>query len=62
MPASMDREAKDLVERLLLKDPRRRLGSLNGWLDVKSHSYFKDIEWDNLDSLKVMRPNLFSSL
>nr|KYP65102.1 Phototropin-2 [Cajanus cajan] len=38
-------EARDLIEKLLVKDPRRRLGSLKGATDVKRHAFFYGIKW-----------------
>ncbi|TKY49331.1 Serine/threonine-protein kinase WAG2 [Spatholobus suberectus] len=38
-------EARDLIERLLVKDPRRRLGCAKGATDVKRHAFFDGIKW-----------------
>ncbi|XP_016486524.2 serine/threonine-protein kinase WAG1-like [Nicotiana tabacum] len=38
-------EAKDLIERLLVKDPRRRLGCARGATDIKRHPFFAGIKW-----------------
>lgn len=40
-------EARDLMERLLVMDPARRLGA-NGADEVKAHPFFRGITWDNL--------------
>lgn len=37
--------ARDLIKRLLVKDPRRRLGSTRGASDIKKHPFFKNINW-----------------
>lgn len=37
--------AKDLMHRLLTKDPRTRLGSTRGSADIKAHPFFKGINW-----------------
>lgn len=37
--------ARDLIKRLLVKDPRRRLGSARGSADIKKHPFFKNINW-----------------
>ncbi|XVE52840.1 hypothetical protein DITRI_Ditri02bG0156600 [Diplodiscus trichospermus] len=38
-------EAKDLIEKLLVKDPRRRLGCAKGAQDIKKHPFFDGIKW-----------------
>ena len=38
-------EARDLIERLLMKDPRRRLGCTKGATEIKRHPFFDGIKW-----------------
>ncbi|KZV28209.1 protein kinase PVPK-1-like [Dorcoceras hygrometricum] len=38
-------EARDLIEKLLVKDPRKRLGCARGATDVKRHPFFNGIKW-----------------
>ncbi|XP_073126159.1 serine/threonine-protein kinase WAG1-like [Henckelia pumila] len=38
-------EARDLIEKLLVKDPRRRLGCAKGATDIKRHPFFDGIKW-----------------
>ena len=38
-------EARDLIERLLVKDPRRRLGCTKGATEIKRHPFFDGIKW-----------------
>ncbi|KAL6554333.1 Serine/threonine-protein kinase wag1 [Orobanche minor] len=38
-------EARDLIEKLLVKDPRRRLGCVRGATDIKRHPFFNGIKW-----------------
>ncbi|GLJ23605.1 hypothetical protein SUGI_0447050 [Cryptomeria japonica] len=46
---------RDLIQRLLIKEPRKRLGfSCNGADNVKKHSFFAGLDWDSVD--KVSRP------
>ncbi|CAN4103078.1 unnamed protein product [Withania somnifera] len=40
-----DTEARDLIEKLLVKDPRRRLGCDRGATDIKRHPFFAGIKW-----------------
>ncbi|CAB4055415.1 RPS6KB [Lepeophtheirus salmonis] len=46
-PSYMTPDAKDLIRKLLRKCQNKRLGSNNG-SDVKSHPFFRDIEWDKV--------------
>jgi len=43
--------AKDLVSRLLSKDPRSRLGRQSA-NDVKGHEFFVGVEWSSLVTAK----------
>jgi protein-serine/threonine kinase len=45
-----DAAARDLIARLLDKDPRSRLGSRRGAADVKSHAFFKGLNFALLRS------------
>ncbi|XP_042509451.1 serine/threonine-protein kinase WAG2-like [Macadamia integrifolia] len=40
-----EEEARDLIQRLLVKDPRRRLGCAKGATDIKKHPFFHGIKW-----------------
>nr|VDD59972.1 unnamed protein product [Brassica oleracea] len=48
----MSYEARDLIDRLLTKDPHQRLGA-RGAAEVKQHIFFKDINWDTLPKQKA---------
>ncbi|CAN1841453.1 Serine/threonine-protein kinase WAG1 [Linum perenne] len=37
--------AEDLIDKLLVKDPRRRLGSSKGATDIKRHRFFEGVKW-----------------
>jgi serum/glucocorticoid-regulated kinase 2 len=41
---SLNEELKDLINKLLKFKPEQRLGA-NGFDEIKSHSFFKDIDW-----------------
>lgn len=49
-PADMDAQAKDLISKLLVKNPTQRLGSdeLGGFATVKKHPFFQGQNWDTL--------------
>ncbi|KAL2328820.1 hypothetical protein Fmac_022247 [Flemingia macrophylla] len=49
----------DLVERLLVKDPTRRLGYARGAAEIKQHDFFRGVRWDLLT--EVVRPPFIPS-
>ncbi|XP_061359406.1 serine/threonine-protein kinase D6PKL1-like [Gastrolobium bilobum] len=38
-------QARDLIRRLLIKDPERRFGSVKGAAEIKQHSFFEGLNW-----------------
>jgi len=48
-------ECKDLLEKLFVVDPKKRLGA-GGSHEIKEHPFFKDIDWEQLQSLAVVPP------
>ena len=53
-PSRISSEAKDLLDGLLVKDPRFRLGGgLNDAKDVMNHIFFASIDWNLLLLKKV---------
>ncbi|KAK9760971.1 hypothetical protein K7432_014489 [Basidiobolus ranarum] len=53
----LDEDTMSFVAGLLQRDPVNRLGSgANGAEDVKSHPYFKDVDWDLLYSKQIPSP------
>ncbi|KAM6584003.1 hypothetical protein CsatB_011005 [Cannabis sativa] len=38
-------EARELIQKLLVKDPRRRLGCARGATDIKRHPFFDGVKW-----------------
>ena len=43
-PKDIDTDAKDLIEKILVKDPKKRIGyGSKDYKEIKSHIYFKDI-------------------
>jgi serine/threonine protein kinase len=56
-PSYFDPMAKDLLKRLLTSDLSKRYGNLkDGSNDIKSHPWFKGIDWDKLIKLEVQAP------
>ncbi|XP_065870863.1 3-phosphoinositide-dependent protein kinase 2 [Euphorbia lathyris] len=48
-PNYFSEEARDIIDRLLDIDPSRRPGAgSDGYASVKTHPFFKGIDWDNL--------------
>lgn len=45
LPLQIAKPAKDLIVKLLEKTPSRRLGFQNDAEDLKSHEFFKSIDW-----------------
>ena len=58
-PNLLGNVGKDLVESLLIKDPKKRLGATHGIEDVKSHPLFAEIDWVKLrrrDTIPPFKP------
>ena len=55
VPAGLSQECKNLLRDLLQKDPSKRLGSVNDSEDIKSHEFFKGVDW-NFVYNKGLRP------
>ena len=48
-------EAKDLINKLLNKDPLKRIGyGQNGYQLLKNHEYFKDLDFKRLKDNKIV--------
>ena len=53
----LSKEAKDLLNKLFIKDPEKRLGSgPNGVNDIKSHIFFSSINWESILEKKIKPP------
>uniref|UniRef100_A0A4W6F1T9 Ribosomal protein S6 kinase n=1 Tax=Lates calcarifer TaxID=8187 RepID=A0A4W6F1T9_LATCA len=56
-PAMIGPTAQDLLRKLLVKDPHKRLGSgPRGAEDIKAHPFFKGLNWADLAQKKVSSP------
>ena len=49
-------EIKDLLKKMLDKDPKKRIGINNDKSDLKNHEFFKDINWDDIANKKINPP------
>ena len=55
------KEIKDLIKKLLEKDPNKRLGKKNGIEEIKTHSFFRDLNFDLVKKKKLkplFKPNV----
>jgi len=59
VPEEMSEDAKDLIDKLLARDPSKRLGT-NSASEVKAHPFFSNIDWDTFleKSLEYYKPFL----
>ncbi|KAJ8910959.1 hypothetical protein NQ315_017404 [Exocentrus adspersus] len=51
-----DQSLSDLIDKLLQKDLRMRIGSKNGLIDVMNHPFFKDINWEDVRNFRNVPP------
>ena len=51
---SISNTAKDLIIKLLEKNPKRRLGSINGSKDILNHKFFRNLNVKLIEQKKVM--------
>ena len=54
-PALVNKTAQDLINKLLRLNPDQRLGA-KGVHEIKQHSWFHAISWDNVKVKKVGAP------
>ena len=51
-----DNDFKDLIQKMLVKDPSKRLDK---YLKIKDHPFFRDFDWERLVSLDLPAPYTF---
>ncbi|KAK3240854.1 hypothetical protein CYMTET_49339 [Cymbomonas tetramitiformis] len=57
IPSEISADGRDVIRRLLVKDPTARLGAgRKGWVELKSHRWFRGIDWDLLLWRRVQAP------
>ncbi|XP_054711276.1 ribosomal protein S6 kinase alpha-5-like [Uloborus diversus] len=57
IPENLSPEVKDFIRRLLVKDPKKRLGGgLSDSEELKQHKFFKTLNWDDLSQKKIQAP------
>lgn len=55
IPDGWSKDVVDLVNRLICRKEENRLGK-QGAQSVKSHPWFKDIEWEELENHRIKAP------
>ncbi|MCL7028167.1 hypothetical protein MKW94_024492 [Papaver nudicaule] len=45
-------KVQDLISKLLVKNPKKRIGSLKGAVEIKRHEFFKGVNWALIRSVK----------
>ena len=56
-PNFLSKEAVDILTKLFIKDPEKRLGrGPNGLEDIKSQPFFSSINWDSILEKKIKPP------
>eukprot|EP00743_Colponemidia_sp_Colp-15_P005750 GILK01006180.1.p1 GENE.GILK01006180.1~~GILK01006180.1.p1 ORF type:complete len:787 (+),score=133.05 GILK01006180.1:35-2362(+) len=59
----ISKDARDLIKKLLHKDPERRLGSVDGASEIRAHPFFKNIDWPLILNVQPpIIPNRTSSI
>uniref|UniRef100_A0A8C1KHE4 Protein kinase C n=1 Tax=Cyprinus carpio TaxID=7962 RepID=A0A8C1KHE4_CYPCA len=58
IPRSLSVKAASVLKGFLNKDPKERLGCQvqTGFTDIKSHTFFRSIDWDQLEQKQVTPP------
>lgn len=55
-PARFGEVLKDLISKLLNRDPRQRIGSVKGMEEVKSHPWCEGIDWNVVEKKGITPP------
>jgi len=61
MPMFLSEGLRDLIQKLLVKDPTKRLGA-NGAQEIMNHEFFKKIDWDEVETMQTKPPIIPSFL
>jgi serine/threonine protein kinase/ankyrin repeat protein len=56
---TLSAEAKDLLSGLLRPNHKTRLGAKNGIDEIKSHAFFREVDWNALASCSISPPIIF---
>ncbi|KAI5170316.1 hypothetical protein PAEPH01_1331 [Pancytospora epiphaga] len=61
IPSGISAQAKDLIERLLMKEGEYRLG-FNGIEEIMKHPFFRETDWEKIQRLEIegpIKPSLY---
>ncbi|XP_068918407.1 ribosomal protein S6 kinase alpha-5-like isoform X3 [Tenebrio molitor] len=57
IPDSLGKDVADFISKLLVKDPRKRLGGGEGdATELKKHPFFKSLDWNKLSQKEIPAP------
>lgn len=56
IPQSFSAPAKDLLKKLLKKNPEKRIGSTTDSAELKAHEFFADINWEKVLNKEILPP------
>ncbi|CRL03025.1 CLUMA_CG016465, isoform A [Clunio marinus] len=56
IPATIGKDARDLITKLLDKNPDTRCGSKNDAMDLKNHDFFRKLDWKKLEEKGLYYP------
>ena len=52
---------RDVLQKLLVKDPSKRLGTQRGMQDIKEHEFFAGVDWEKVGRKEQQPPNAYLS-
>jgi serine/threonine protein kinase len=55
-PSHLSKHAKHLIQGLLHKDPSKRLGFENEFLEIKTHPFFSGLSWQKVERKEYKAP------
>lgn len=57
IPEDLSLEVRDFIQKLLVKNPRKRLGGgPTDALELKKHNFFKGLDWEKLSKKQILAP------
>jgi serine/threonine protein kinase len=58
IPVGISDECTDFIKKLLIRNPKTRLGAKYGFHEIKNHPWLRDINWDSIN-LKMKELNKY---